>query len=150
MTLLACLMLEKVKLHQKFNKWPVHLTIVPWFSISPQNLSAFLASVQKASRGIHSITIKPKVLDYFGPKKDIRVFRVENNPKLLKLHYDLLKILDDCNAHLDSKKYTGNNFIPHVTAAGNYQLKKVVCRELYIICLHEKSMRQIVEIIKLD
>lgn len=150
MTLLACLMLEKVKLHQKFNKWPLHLTIVPWFSISPQNLSSFLASLQKASRGINSITIKPKGLDYFGPKKDIRVFRVENNPKLLRLHQDLLKILDSCNAQLESSKYTGKNFIPHVTAAGNYQLKTSVCRELYIVCLHEKNIRQIVEIIKFD
>ncbi len=147
--MLACLMLDKVKLHQKFNQWPLHLTIVPWFIISPQHLTTFLNALSQSAGRVRPITLRAEAIDYFGPKKDKRVIRVVDTSQIRRLHSDLLKILDLSKAQLSSTSYIGENFVPHVTLKGNSKsISTTVSHELYIVSLNERNVRQVVEIVK--
>ena len=148
MTLLACLMLEKVKLHQKFTKWPLHLTIVPWFTISPQYLSSFLSRLDQAAGRLSSISLEPDRIDYFGPEKTTRVVTVKGSRGLISLHQDMLSIIKSSNGVINDSRHVGPNYIPHVSVATNNTIDSMACHEMFLVSFNEKNVRQIVEIIK--
>lgn len=139
-------MLERVKRQEKFKVWPLHLTLVPWFDISGNNLSGFRSAMSVSIAGTPKITLIADGSDYFGPQK-VSVTLIKPTSELLNLHQKLLDILLDCDAKLLAPKHIGQNFLPHVTHRGEKgpSHQQTVCSELAVVAKCDDGDRQLVE-----
>ena len=97
---------------------------------------------------VSSITVTPDRIDFFGPKKTKRVLRVKNNRELARLHQEVLAIIESSNALINDTRHLDSEFVPHVTIGGNNTIETITIHEMYLVSLNEKSIRQVVEVIK--
>ena len=93
---------------------PVHVTIVGTFSID-KNGDELTNIIIKSLVGERSIKIIGRAIDYFGPKEDIKVTRVNETIQLHDLHNRLFKSLSENKARFDSPEYQGSGYSPHCT-----------------------------------
>jgi hypothetical protein len=76
-------MVEPISLQHKFVGWPLHITIVPWFPVAPEQLLR-LSKIQLTVGGEEK----------FGPSKDLVVHIIEPHRELQLLHNDVLELLE--------------------------------------------------------
>lgn len=144
-------MLEKVKRQEIFTTWPLHLTLVPWFEISGNNLSHFLLSMEKVCGDNPPLRLVAKDTDYFGPRK-VKVTLIEPTEQLLTLHTKLVEVIYDCDAKLISAKHTRDDYRPHVTDRGEKgpARKELVIKQVHLVARGEKNDRQVVGVLNLN
>ncbi len=104
--------LEPVKIGLRFTSWPLHITLLPWFSASDydelqKQLKKLLISHQKFS-------VETGERAYFGYQGKLPVTLIEPNDKLQQLHEELLKLVEANNWNLEGR-YVGSQYRPHVT-----------------------------------
>ena len=95
-----------------FIHWPLHITIVPWFSVQANReaeLEALLAKLRAKHKAM-PVTVGESVK--WGERT---VDLIEQNNDLHQFHNDVLSTLDAANFTIHSSQYVGDNYRPHIT-----------------------------------
>lgn len=105
------------------NDWPLHSTIVDVFAVAWDvptmigRLTALLSNHEQASSVATEDT-------FFGPEKETRVALIEKTPSLLKLHNDVVTLLEQGGLKLNDPQYAREGFLPHSTVQKHARLCK--------------------------
>lgn len=106
-------LLEQMPDGYDFGRWPLHITIMPWFEIDdPKQAIDALKNVCKTHKPSWVTVGKT---DYFGAKHDLEVNLIANPNPLTSLHKELLETLKSVDAQFPHKKNLARNFMPHIT-----------------------------------
>lgn len=107
--------LEPLKHGEPFVDWPLHTTIVPWFSVE-EGRERDLDGLLKEVAGRHKpISAKVGELAMFGSKRDIPVSVLSPNQELHALHLDVFSTLGDNGFPIHQTEYCGENYRPHIS-----------------------------------
>ena len=93
-----------------FAQWPLHVTLVPWFS--PLDLKQFIEELKRKAGMYAQITSTVGEQRIWGPHTVNVIDRV---PVLQELHTELLALVRLHGRLLINEQYTGENYTPHVT-----------------------------------
>lgn len=100
------------QLDAEFNKWPDHITLVPYFYTS--NLDYLITALQDVAKMRAPIPYEVGELAYFGGERMLKVNKLTKTPNLQDLHDKLLAIALAHDATLDVT-FCGNKYQPHIT-----------------------------------
>lgn len=116
-------------------EWPLHVTIVPWFTIPEHFEGAFSVAIANAMHKIHPITIHGQEEKYFGEDNSIRVRTVNSMGGLALLHDKLTDLIDRFDGEIFSQYIQGREgYAPHVTATESDELEN--CEQRTLTHLH--------------
>jgi 2'-5' RNA ligase len=87
-------MVEPISLQHKFVGWPLHITIVPWFPVAPEQLLRLHKLLEKIASRLSKIQLTVGGEEKFGPSKDLVVHIIEPHRELQLLHNDVLELLE--------------------------------------------------------
>ena len=147
---MVCMPIEKLKLHQRFSVWPLHITIAAWFDISNFELPNFLDILDRISQRTKSITVIGGEVNYYGRKKNIKVREIKPNKDLVLIRDQIMQAIENAKAKTISRN---NVFKPHVTfnsegkSLNKNQLVNI--KELILVSKIAPSEKQAVEILRL-
>lgn len=106
---------------QNFSKWPLHITLLPWFecqeSLAVEAIESVTEHIKKCRLSLGEVALGS--IEMFGENSDIPVRRVVGAEalSLLNIHRDLLDCFDD---NLINKQYVGENYVPHISVSDEY------------------------------
>lgn len=131
-------LLQPLRAGEQFRKWPLHVTILPWFRthLDPHELQALL---QEHTRGVDAFTAMMGATAQFGYHDQVPV-RVVNEPNdFRKLHNHLFEALshDERILFLDTS-HCGPHFKAHITLHHAEPLREgdlITCNELQLVRL---------------
>lgn len=107
------LFLEETNESFEFERWPHHVTLLPWFKANSQALT----DLERITRDHLPLEIElTEKIAMFGVREDIKV-RLVSSPALHRLHTALLTARAGLLG-LNNSRYTGQSFKPHVTLQG--------------------------------
>lgn len=92
--------------------WPLHVTIVPVFH-ADATVDELVEALQDAPPGAIEVTAGDD--ERFGPGASIPVTVIEPSPGILALHRALLAALAPLEPVIESARYSGDGYRPHVT-----------------------------------
>lgn len=133
-------LLQPLARGERFGKWPLHLTLMPWFrtSLGGYELQKVIA---QSLEGIGPFSATMAGTDKFGFRDQVPV-RVVEAPNLFEeVHQHLLQTFQ---AHPEIRildtEHTGKNFRAHVTLHGYEPLREgdiIACNDIQIVQLAE-------------
>lgn len=104
-------------------EWPLHSTIVDTFAIDwdvptiIQELEQLLAAHEQAATVAESDT-------FLGPNKQTQVVLLRKTNDLVRLHYDVIGLLEKGGLKLNDPRYAREGFLPHTTVQKHARLHK--------------------------
>ncbi|WP_157181099.1 2'-5' RNA ligase family protein [Actinopolymorpha alba] len=148
-------MLEELRDGDEFlgTHWPLHLTLVPNFSIelAQDRLRDLL---QRALVRQESISVTAAGDDLFGPRRTVQVTLLQARQELLLLHTSIVAALFDAGAIFDNPEYVNAGYRPHVTVCPWRRLRsgdEVVVDSLAIVDMEpaeDSSRRKVLSTLK--
>lgn len=105
------------------DNWPLHSTLVDTFAIdwSVGEMTAKLMELLSE----HAIaSSKAEDEQYFGENGRIKVILLKRADSLVKLHFDVLAILEDGGLILNDPQFARDGFLPHATVQAHARLNK--------------------------
>ncbi len=135
--------------------WPLHSTLVDVFAVDwnastmGERLEASLASHTPATSVAMGDT-------FFGPDKQIRVVLLEKTPSLVRLHQDIITVLEQGGFKPNNPEFVRDGFLPHSTVQKHTRLRagdSVVFDALTIIDFFPRDdpyQRKILKTIKIS
>jgi hypothetical protein len=105
------------------SSWPLHSTIADTFAIDwgvqtmVKELTSLLASHAQATATVLDDT-------FFSPDKQVQVALLEMNEGLVKLHYDVVSLLEKGGAKFNDPLFTREGFLAHSTVQKHARLNK--------------------------
>lgn len=103
---------EKFEVGYTFERWPHHITVLPWFKAD----TPAIRSLEATAKVHMPIEVSIGETAMFGVQNDILV-RVVKSDKLTQVHNALIAEHDGLFAFANSR-FTGANYRPHVTLSG--------------------------------
>ncbi|HET8709289.1 MAG TPA: 2'-5' RNA ligase family protein [Candidatus Saccharimonadales bacterium] len=112
------MLVEPLAVGAEFSRWPLHITIVPWFRLD--ETSAVIASgLTQALNRIDPFMVAGDGEAMFGPKKTRRVRLLEQSTPLEGIEVKVRNYLHKKHAWLvDETTKNHYDFRPHVTEQG--------------------------------
>ncbi len=124
----------------RFSEWPLHITLVPWFSAP--GIETVKQICESAVTGIKQFSVTVGQREYFGQRK-LPVKLIEPNPRIVELHMKLLQSINHQGWDVPGR-YTGNQFRPHVTRHhGKDAEGSVLITDMYIVERLSQGYREI-------
>lgn len=131
-------LLQPLARGERFHKWPLHLTLMPWFrSKLPSHEIAQV--ITGALSGVQPFTATMGETAHFGFKDQVPVRVVTSPNGFEEVHHRLLQAF---HAHPEIEvldgEHTGNGFRAHVTLHSYEPLREgdiVACNDLQIVRL---------------
>lgn len=117
-----------------FESWPLHMTLVPWFTLDNKRL--FMDDAQKLAKRYSRIDSVVGEVRQWG---NLSVNVLERTPRLHSLHIDLLQLVRSHGQLKVREQYTGEHYTPHITHQKYTSVMKgehVVISSIYLV---EKS-----------
>ncbi len=120
-------LLEPLTEDTNFGRWPLHITLIPWFEIDKSDKAKNVVRKISSSHKPFSTTVGEKAL--FGSDHNIEVYVVKEKQPLRTLHNALVTELKAAGANFLDIKYMNDNYNPHITKKSyanvqpGYQLK---------------------------
>jgi 2'-5' RNA ligase len=111
-------MLEELEVGSVFTKWPLHITIVPWFFYE-SDLDELIRQMQKKLTNFRAFKVRVLGQAMFGPAGDVPVKLIEKNENLTKLHASLYHLLLSAKASPEREEYNTASYTPHITVRGD-------------------------------
>lgn len=136
----------------RFNKWPNHITLLPYFQV--EDLKLLKQQLMELSKREYSFSYTIGKIDYFGGERKVKVSKIQEDPALTNLHKSLLKIALTHDTHMDTA-LCHPNYKPHITHnhepfpqenETNQLLKVYLIRDLY----PAKKDKEVIEIFELN
>lgn len=144
--LLVCT-LEPLAKHAQFAEWPLHVTVVPWFTLPEQMRPAFINRVTNLTHRLSPITITGDEEAWFGERHDIRVMKVRHMGALATLHSELLHDIEESGSQVFSE-WLDDEYAPHVTFHDGQSLEtgeSAELKEMQYIRMDMTTRRKVVE-----
>lgn len=94
---------------------PRHVTIVPWFSLSSNAISALNERLQAIAALHNPFSITGLSTEYFGPEQDILVRRIDPRGDIRQIHDAMLESVVASGGVVRNDSYTGDGYQPHIT-----------------------------------
>ncbi len=110
---IVAVLLENKSINEEFGRWPLHITIVPWFEI--KNSTKAINAIKRVSKYHKPFSVIVGEKAMFGPKHTVEVNRLAEDQPLKTLHEALTHELNVAGANFMHKHYMGNGYNPHIT-----------------------------------
>ena len=94
--------------------WPLHVTIVPWFSVQEQFEPGMVRSLANHMHHVRPQTVIGDQNELFGERKTVKVRTLRHIGQLATLHTNILDVLNRIGGEVDSP-YIRDLYRPHVT-----------------------------------
>lgn len=99
----------------KLWRLPVHITLLPWFTMPEDNQADFGDAVRQLSARFAPFKTRTVKTAVFGEGKDVHQVRIMGGHQLVELHQLLLRSMWRHGGEVRSPEFTGDGFIPHIT-----------------------------------
>jgi len=106
--------LDSLEKGEQFTLWPLHVTVMPWFSMPDGNRQAFKNTLTNRLHDVAPIVARGDAEALFGLTKDVPVRTLHSMGALASLHALALEVVERFDGAVDSP-YVGSNYIPHIT-----------------------------------
>lgn len=134
--------------------WPLHSTVVDTFAIkwSIDETVANLTDTLKHHAAANSEAGDDR---FFGENGQVQVVLLDRTESLIKLHLDVLTMLEDGGLALNDPQFARDGFLPHATIQKHARLNKgdkVLFTALSIIDMfpnEDPNMRKVLKTIKI-
>jgi len=131
----AAYMLDKPKLGEVFTKWPLHITVLPWFEC--QDIAIYVGMLEKTARKIRPFYVTVGREADFGPDGGVPVKLVNKTYPLTELHATVCRLLMYGKGHAGSREERITRpWRPHITVRGDRHIStgtKVLVDSLDIV-----------------
>lgn len=105
------------------SNWPLHSTIVDTFAID-WDVPTLVKDLERLL-GLHKQASSVAMEDaFFGPEKQTHVVLLQKTDSLVKLHYDVIELLEGGGLKLNDPQFARNGFLPHSTVQKHARLNK--------------------------
>lgn len=132
--------LSPLKVDDSFSvsDWPLHVTVVPTFSIDlPATDVAAEMAAEFASH--ETVTVTASEDELFGPLANILVTVIDNSPALQSLHLSLTASLKALGATFESPEFVATGYRAHVTVTPHCRVAsgdKLLLEQLALVDMH--------------
>ena len=118
-------LLEDVLEETQFSSssWPLHSTMVDTFAID-WDVPTMTSKLEKLLATRKPVTTTAAGDAFFGPEKQTQVVLLQKTDDLVKLHHDLLDLLEQGGLKLNNPQYAREGFLPHSTVQKHARLSK--------------------------
>ncbi len=106
----------------EFTVWPLHITIVPWFTVSEKTKLDEVLSKVAARHEAFLVSAGRK--EVFGKKDKLAVNLINDSGELHRLHWEVFHSLEKNGFLVHQKTHLGEKYKPHVTHQGKKHLKE--------------------------
>ena len=117
---------------EPFSTWPLHITLVPWFSSDNEaELIESLESDIAKLKGLEAIIGRKTWFGY-----DLPVRLMEPKTELQRLHNALVFAVKRAGGELRAKTYIGVRYTPHITVRGQRTIEgghKLIITKLALV-----------------
>ncbi|HSW66452.1 MAG TPA: 2'-5' RNA ligase family protein [Bacillota bacterium] len=103
------------------DNWPLHSTLVDTFAIG-WNVPTMIRNLEKLLTNMSAATSIVEGDTFFGPNQTIQVALLRKSDSLLKLHNDIVTILQKGDLKLNDPQFAGTGFVPHSTVQNHARL----------------------------
>lgn len=119
---LICAFIENQTIGTQFQKWPLHLTIVPWFRLSDSS-ERLAKGLEKALTTVGTFEVTAEGESFFGPRKKRPVRLLQISGPLMQTEAKVRSYLHQkCAWLVDETTKKRYAFRPHVTMQGEKSL----------------------------
>lgn len=141
-------MVEPQEVGYRFSEWPLHITLLPWFTAPSLRQVVDICRVVVNSMEPFEVAVKERA-HFGGSNRKLPVMLIEKQPQLMQLHNSLLKHIQDLDWNV-AGRYTGRLYKPHVTRHhGKDAEGSVMIDAIYIVEKLEQGYRKVVSKISL-
>lgn len=137
--------LEPLKKGDEFEQFPVHVTLMTWFSMPRERV--FMNKLQNFAYTYGPQEIAGGDEAMFGKEADIRVRKLGRSGALYAMHADLLAMIRGLDGEVWSGGFVGDDYIPHVTyqeGRGLSEGEAVTLSRIQLISGDETGPRRVV------
>lgn len=137
------------------SNWPLHVTIADTFAINWD----VPTMVEKLTQLLSSRTSATSVVEndrFFGDQRQVRVALLKKTDDLVKLHQDVIKVLERGGWKPNDPQFAKEGFLPHSTVQKHTRLNKgdeVIFNALTIIDMfpgENPYQRRVIKTIKIS
>ncbi|MGH7197035.1 MAG: 2'-5' RNA ligase family protein [Candidatus Saccharimonadales bacterium] len=96
-----------------FQRWPLHITLVPWFSLSHDQRFELDEALRHIAERTPTFTVIGGEIAHFGPHR--RQVRLLGDRALHELHGRLTKVVEHTGGQIISSAHIGEHYRPHIT-----------------------------------
>ncbi len=125
--------------------WPLHLTIVPNFSIGWDDVT-LREKVHGVLAGHDPVDVGAGHDDLFGPQRTVPVTVLEPTPGLMSLHNRIFELLTNAGADFCRPEYVQRGYRPHVTITPQRRLgpgDRIVVDAISLVDLQPRGNSQL-------
>ncbi len=129
---MLAVLLEQKEQGESFGRWPLHITLVPWFDI-PGNLSEAVGALMGTLQSSHAFSVTT------GSKTSLhgrKVALIRDSAALRALHVKLLDFVGEYGRSAEPLRYVGQEYTPHITEKVNATVQPgfaVAVKKIYLI-----------------
>jgi hypothetical protein len=105
------------------SSWPLHSTIVDTFAID-WDISTMVKKLEELLSAHEQAKSVAEESEFFGPEKEIQVVLLQKTNDLVKLHGDVVDLLEMGGLKLNDPQFARKGFLPHSTAQKHARLNK--------------------------
>ncbi len=116
-------MLEQPAVGKRFTKWPLHLTLMPWFRCD-EGVERVVERLGNLANNTQSFSIVTGEKAIYGPKHDVPVRLVEKTAELERFHARICFLLTKSRCDFENEEYSRESYSPHITIRGDRYISK--------------------------
>lgn len=105
------------------DKWPLHSTVADVFAVNWDTPTL----TEKLARGIGNCVIATSIAEndrYFGDNGEIQVTLLQKTDSLVKLHHDVVGLLEEGGWTPNDPQFAKESFLPHATVQPHARLNE--------------------------
>lgn len=107
--------LEPLEVGSTFTKWPLHITLLPWFRARKQK--DLVSAIEQVVHEQRPLIVLLGETALFGKNRDKIVRLAQPEDELRSLHVLLMDAVCDMGAVLEDMSFVSYKYKPHVTVA---------------------------------
>lgn len=137
------------------SSWPLHSTVVDTFAIN-WDVPTLIKKLEELLSGHERAVSVAEEDEFFGSEKQTQVILLKKTDDLVKLHYDVVALLQQGGLNLNDPQFAREGFLPHSTIQKHARLNKgdeVAYNALAIIDMFpdgDPYQRKVLKIIKIS
>lgn len=127
--------LEGYPSKSRLAKWPLHFTIIPYFSLEKVDKVDALRLIASVASAIGPFEVTLGEAAMYGPDNNVQVTKLEGFEKLKDLHIALVQYLGAAGCRFLDLSYACKNYSPHISHKAGATMPEsgfVVCRSISV------------------
>lgn len=109
--------LEPLQRGDTFESWPLHVTVMTWFSLPTHQERAFDNALRNRMHDIKPFEVTGAKQELFGPDSDVPVRLLGRVGMLGSLHNQILPVIERMSGEIipENSDFVGDGYRPHIT-----------------------------------